>query len=158
MKASSASVAPLPRRLRARRLPRVYTAVPFIRTCGPRSARPGPRGRLPFRPRPIVAALVFLLDLLGAAAALIVLVTIVAGPWTITVGGHLLRARSTGNLIVGLLLVAALRALAPARPLLAVPGWSLPAVRRTRVGMARGAEPPPGRRRCADGACASSAS
>ena len=81
-------------------------------------------------PRLAVAALVFLLDLLGAAAALIVLVTIVAGPWTISVGGHLLRARSTGNLIVGFLLVAALRTLAPARPLLAVPGWSLPEVRR----------------------------
>ena len=82
-------------------------------------------------PRLITAALVFLLDLLGAAAALIVLVTIVAGPWTITVGGHLLRARSTGNLIVGFLILAALRTLAPARPLFAVPGWSLPEVRRT---------------------------
>ena len=82
-------------------------------------------------PRLVAAALVFLLDLLGAAAALIVLVTIVAGPWTITIGGHLLRARSTGNLIVGFLLVAALRTLAPERPLLAVRGWSLPEVRRT---------------------------
>ena len=53
-------------------------------------------------PRPIVAGLVFLLDLLGAAVALIVLVTTVAGPWTVTVGGQLLRVRSTGNLIVGL--------------------------------------------------------
>ena len=63
--------------------------------------------------------------------ALIVIVTTVAGPWTVTVGGQLLRVRSTGNLIVGLLLVAALRALAPARPLLGVRRWSLPAVRRT---------------------------
>jgi hypothetical protein len=77
-----------------------------------------------------VAALVFLLDVLGAAMALIVLVTTVAGPWTVAVGGQLLRVRSTGNLIVGLLLVAALRALAPARPLLAVPAWSLPELRR----------------------------
>ena len=73
----------------------------------------------------------FLLDLLGAAIALVVLVTTVAGPWTVTVGGQLLRVRSTGNLIVGLLLVAALRALAPSHPLLGVKRWSLPAVRRT---------------------------
>ena len=78
-----------------------------------------------------MAALVFLLDFLGAAVALVVLVTTVAGPWTVTVGGQLLRVRLTGNLIVGLLLVAALRALAPARPLLGVTRWSLPAVRRT---------------------------
>ena len=62
--------------------------------------------------------------------AVIVLITTVAGPWTVTVGGQLLRVRSTGNLIVGLLLVAALRSLAPARPLLAVPAWSLPELRR----------------------------
>lgn len=81
-------------------------------------------------PRPIVAGLAFLLDVLGAAVALIVLVTTVAGPWTVTIGGQLLRVRSTGNLILGLLVVAALRSLAPAPPLLAVPAWSLPGVRR----------------------------
>jgi phosphatidylinositol glycan class B len=80
--------------------------------------------------RPIVAAVVLLLDVLGAAMALIVLVTTVAGPWTVTVGGQLLRVRSTGNLIVGLLLVAALRSLAPACPLLAIPAWSLLNLRR----------------------------
>jgi hypothetical protein len=80
--------------------------------------------------RPIVAALAFLLDVLAAAFALIVLVTIVAGPWSVTLGDQLLRVRSTGNLIVGLLLVAALRSLAPARPILAVPAWSVARLRR----------------------------
>ena len=82
-------------------------------------------------PRFVVSARVFLLDVLGAVAAVVVLATIVIGPWTITLGDQALRARSTGNLIVGLLLVAALRTFLPERPLLGVRGWSLPEVRRT---------------------------
>ena len=81
--------------------------------------------------RPVVAALALLLDVLGAATALIVLVTIVAGPWAVTIGGHFVRVRSTGNLLVGLLLLAVLRALTPQFPILAVRSWTLPALRRT---------------------------